>query len=183
MSDIGYSLSVDIKGLEEQMAKIGNFGPLLNKHLEKGMQETTIYVASKIIPLVPVGVSSRLKNSIGSEIRTEGIGSIVGVVGSSLKDEEYPKVMEFGRKPGTMPPPDALIRWVHLKGLAGRGRGKNQAANERNVAFAVARGIKMHGIKGRFYMKQGLEKGKPKIPHIFKKHMDELMEELVTHGG
>lgn len=193
MSDlIGYQMDVDIVGLEAQIKKIDGFGPAFNRHLERGMHETTTMIASKIIPLVPVGVSSRLKNSIGSEVRVEGIGSVVGKVGSSLKDEEYPKVMEFGRRPGTMPPPEALVRWVHVKGLAGtysikthrrQGGKKRQGDEDLAVAWQIARAIKARGIKGRFYMKQGLAKGKPGIPRIFKREMDALMKELAVNGS
>jgi hypothetical protein len=188
--DVGYSLEVNIRGLEEQIKKMGNFGPLLNTHLVRGMEAATKFTVSKIVPGVPVGVSSRLKNSIGSEIRTEGIGSIVGVVGSSLKDEEYPKVMELGRRPGAkMPPPEALVRWVHVKGLAGtysvkthrRQGGKAKVAQQDlQVAFMIARAIARKGIKGRFYMKNGLDKARPSIAKFFKREMDEMMKELVV---
>lgn len=192
-SDIGYSLDIDIRGLEEQIKRMGNFGTLLNRHLERGMEATTKFTVSKIVPNVPVGVSGRLKNSIGSEIRTEGIGSVVGRVGSSLKGEEYPAVMEFGRRPGSrMPPPEALVRWVHVKGLAGtysikthrrRGSKASQAEEDLQVAFLIARAIGRKGIKGRFYMRDGLNRAKPSIPKFFKREMDLLMEELSVNGS
>lgn len=191
--EIGYALDVSIIGLEEQLKKIGNFGPLLNKHLVRGMEKTTTFTVSKIVPGVPVGVSARLKNSIGSEVKTEGIGSVVGKVGSSLKDEEYPAVMEFGRRPGAkMPPPDALVRWVHVKGLAGtysikshrrQGGKKRQADEDLAVAWMIARAIGRKGIQGRSYMKKGLEKAKPSVPKFFKFEMDELMKELSLNGS
>jgi hypothetical protein len=190
---LGYAMEVNIHGLDEQLKRMGNFGPLLNKHLVRGMEKTTKFAVSKIVPGVPVGVSARLKDSIGSEIRTEGIGSIVGIVGSSLKGEEYPAVMEFGRRPGAkMPPPEALLRWVHVKHLAGtysiktkrrHGGKKRQADEDLAVAFAVARAIARKGIKGKFYMKNGLAKAKPSTPKFFKQEMDELMKELAVNGS
>lgn len=185
MSD--YSMTVDIPRLEEQLRKIDGYEGPFNRHLRTAMTETTTMIASKITPLVPVGVSGRLKNSIGSEVREEGIGSVIGRVGSSLKGEEYPAVMEFGRQPGSMPPPDALVRWVHVKGLAGvrsikthrrMGSKSTQADEDLQVAFMVARAIARRGIKGHFFMKRGLEAGKAGIPRIFKREMDALMEEL-----
>lgn len=187
-ASVGYALDVQIIGLEEQIKKMGNFGPLLNRHLERGMEAATKFTASKIVPNVPVGVSARLKNSIGSEIRTEGIGSVVGTVGSSLKGEEYPAVMELGRKPGAkMPPPEALVRWVHVKHLAGtysiksrrrQGGKKRQADEDLQVAFMIARSIARKGIKGKFYMRDGLRAARPSIPRFFKTEMDLMMEEL-----
>jgi hypothetical protein len=192
-SQVGYAMDVQIIGLEEQLKKMGNFGVLLNRHLERGMEAATTFTVSKITPNVPVGVSSRLKNSIGSEIRTEGIGSVVGRVGSSLEGEEYPAVMEFGRKPGAkMPPPEALVRWVHVKGLAGtysiktrrrQGGKKRQANEDLQVAWMIARAISRKGIKGKFYMRTGLQKAKPSVPKFFKKEMDLMMEELSVNGS
>ncbi len=193
MSSIGYELDVQIVGLDEQLKRLGDFGPLLNRHLERGMKKAVIYTASKVVPLVPVGVSGRLRNSIGSEVTVEAIGSVVGKVGSSLKDEEYPAVMEFGRTPGArMPPPEALVRWVHLKGLAGtysikshrrQGGKARQADEDLQVAFVVARSIGRKGIQGRRYMQHGLEAARPNIAKFFKLEMDELVKELAIDGS
>jgi hypothetical protein len=192
MTTSGYTYDISVIGLEELIKKLKGFEQKFNAHLVRGMEKATIYTVSKITPNVPVGVSARLKNSIGSEVTVEGIGSVVGRVGSSLKNEEYPAVMEFGRTPGArMPPPEALVRWVHVKGLAGvysrkthrRLGGKKKIADEdMAAAWMIARAIGQKGIKGRHYMKKGFDAAKPKIPKFFKDEMDALMEELANGG-
>lgn len=90
-----------------------------------------------------------------------------------MKDEVYPQVMEFGRAPGTMPPPEALLRWVHLKINPG-------AELEYSVAFRIARAIKKRGIKGKFFMKAGLERSKDRIIRFFEKALNRIEEELIN---
>ena len=48
------------------------------------------------------------RNSIASQVTREGLGSIVGKVGSTMKEAIYPAVIEFGRRPrAPRPPPRA----------------------------------------------------------------------------
>lgn len=166
---IGYS--IELEGIEEQIAALKRFPVDADERLYQAMQKSVITVRSNILPLVPVGVSARLKNSIGSEVIHEGYLSIVGKIGSSLKDEVYPSVMEFGRKPGTMPPVDSLIRWVHLK-------IKPPAEKEYAVAFAIARKIQRQGIKAREFMKEGWEKSRFQVNEFFAKALEQIAEDL-----
>lgn len=66
----------------------------------------------------------------------------------------YADDVEFGRTPGTMPPPDALIRWVQRK----LGIGDEKEA--RRVAFAVALSIKRRGIQAVFYLDRAFKQAK-----------------------
>lgn len=147
----------------------------VRKNVTDAMNKSVITVVSEVRPLTPVGVSSRLRNSIGSTVEATQ-STITGRVGSSLKSEEYPATMEFGRLPGSQPPvTDSLIRWVHLKlGVS------NQDAP--GVAFTVARAIGRFGIKGRFYLKRGLEASRTKIQGYFDEALTNLGKDL-THGS
>lgn len=165
------SYEIDVKGLEEQLGKLSQFDSIANRHLRRAMQESLITIGSEVVPLVPVGVSARLKNSMGSVITETAPTMLTGKYGSSLKDEVYPQVMEFGRKPGSMPPPEALLRWVHLKIKPGE-------ANEMQVAFLIARKIGKFGIKGHFFMKTGFEKAKARITVFFTQAMTRIAQDL-----
>lgn len=171
---IGYE--IEIKGMDEQLRRLGQFEQVASRHLTTAMNQSVLTLVAEVRPLVPVGVSARLRNSIASEVRNEGRLSIVGVVGSTLKDEVYPAVMEFGRKPGRMPPPDALERWVHLK-------LRVPAEEARGVAFLVARKIGAHGIKGKFFMKHGWEKARPRVLHYFEQALERIAHDLALNNG
>jgi len=165
---IGYEVTID--GLEEQLRKLNAYDAIANKHLATAMRSAVNTIVSEVKPLAPVGVSGQLRNSIGSQVFTEALGSVVGKVGSSLKDEVYPSVMEFGRRPGTAPPPGALDRWVHLK--------LRVPENPAEVAYRIGQKIKMSGIKGKFFMKKGFEKAKDKILGYFNAALVKITREL-----
>lgn len=159
-----------VTGIEELSRKLGASGKVLNRHLKIAMQRSVNEVRNNVIPFVPVGVSGNLRKSIGTEI-IESPFRLVGKVGSSMKGEEYPAVMEFGRKPGQMPPPGALIRWVHIK-------LRPPEKDEAQVAFLVARAIGRHGIQGRHYLSKGFAKSKAKVQGYFVQAVRDAAKEL-----
>jgi hypothetical protein len=161
------------KELNDAIRDLQGFDRTADRHLHRFLELSTKTMEGEIRPLTPVGVSSRLRNSIASQVVGTFPGSLVGKVGSTLKDEVYPAVMEFGRRPGAkMPPPSALERWVHLKlGVP--------AEVQRGVAFTVARAIARRGIKGRFFMRQGFEKSKARIVTFFGQALDYITQELL----
>ena len=165
---IGYEL--EIEGLSEVISKLGAYDELSTKHLTHAMTQSVVSLESAIKPLVPV-FRGRLRGSIGSQV-IQDTGSVVGKVGSTLKSEEYPVVIEFGRRPGAkMPPPSALERWVHLV----LGVPDNKAAS---VAFNVARSIARKGIKGRRFMQRGYEASKSIIMQYFAAALTALTDDL-----
>lgn len=166
---VGYE--VELQGFDEQLKKFEQFHAIADRHLTKAMHQGTINTVSKIRPLTPVGVSGRLRNSIDSEVTREGPLSIVGTVGSTMKDEVYPEVMEFGRKPGSMPPPQALERWVRLK--LGVPDGEVEG-----VAYVIARNIARRGIPGKKFMQRGWEASKAKFLTYFEAALNRITEDL-----
>jgi hypothetical protein len=68
---------------------------------------------------------------------------------------EYPEVMEFGRTPGSTPPPvDAIEDWIRFKVSQGQFdisgyTGKNRI---RSAAFRLAKSIGHLGTRGRQFM-------------------------------
>lgn len=163
--------TVQVEGLDKfNFAKADD---LTRKRVTEAMDKSVIVTVSEVRPLVPVGVSSRLRNSIGSKVEVSQ-STVIGRVGSSLKSEVYPAVMEMGRKPGSFPPVSALERWVQLKlGVDSR--------YARGVAFVVARKIAASGIKGYFYLKRGLEASKDRIAQYFNDALTNLGKDL-TNG-
>lgn len=162
------AFSVEIKGLDELLKKFGTFPPILKKHLKTGMARAVRETHKNILPEVPV-FTARLKNSLGFRV-TEEPNNVIGTVGTSLKSEVYPKVMEFGASP-FFPPPSALIRWVHIKINPG-------ADQEEDVAFLVARRISKVGIQGRHFMSKGFDKSKPKIREYLQEGVAAAVKEM-----
>jgi len=66
----------------------------------------------------------------------------------------YSDVIEYGRNPGTMPPPMALNKWV---------RRKLNVSNEteiRNISFAIATAIKNRGIEPLQFLRNSIDKAR-----------------------
>lgn len=166
--DIGYT--IEIQGVDEvrrQAKLLANYDAIANDELTFAMNQSVMTLVGAIKPLTPI-YRGALRQSIDSEVKRQGVGDIIGRVGSTLKSEEYPTVMEFGRAPGTMPPSDALERWGHLKlGIDGLG-------------FVLARSIAARGIKGKHFMKRGLESSRKKIAGFFDQAKQRIVDRLVV---
>jgi hypothetical protein len=165
-----FSYSVEFKGLDEQLAKFNGADALIDRELTSAMQSAVLDVEAAVKPLVPVGVSGRLRNSIGSRVTREGVGSIVGKIGSDLAEEAYPAAMESGAR-AHFPPPANLERWVHLK----LGVPTEDALG---VAYLVARKISQSGLKGRYYMKKGYQAAQRKVLDRFTKALANIAQGL-----
>lgn len=166
----GYTIELD--GAAEQLAALERYDQIANAELAEAMERSVVVAVGAIRPLMPVGVSGQARQSVGSEVTRDGAGSIVGRVFSSIEDPyPYPAVIEYGRAPGTMPPPDQLVRWVQLK----LGVPEAQAPG---VAFTVARAIGRRGIKGRFPFKRGWEQVQARVAGFFDAALKRITERL-----
>jgi hypothetical protein len=171
MTNLKYS--IEIKGLEEQLKKLNGYGIIADEHLVTAMKKSVISIQSKVVPLVPVGVSGRLRNSIGTEVERFSVGNIQGKVGTSMTSEVYPQTMEFGRRPGAPGPSgDMLLRWVQLK------LGISDEAEALNVAWRIARKIHRTGIKAKEFMKRGFTAAKSSVEYYFRQAIDEITKGL-----
>lgn len=166
----GYT--VEIENMDAIQRQYSRSPEITEKHNRQAMQESVLVVEKNIKPLVPVFMG-RLRNSIGSEVQGSG-SKIVGIIGSSLKSEVYPAVMEFGRRPGAkMPPPSALHRWVKLV-------MKVPDKDVPGVAFIVARAIGKKGIEGKRFMEQGLQQSVSAIQAAFGRALERIVKEIAS---
>lgn len=139
---------VEIKGLEELQEMIRQAPDIVGDEMEKAMKKSVVTISDNVKRETPVGVSNRLRSSIGNEVKRIN-DKVTGRVGTSITDE-YPMVMEFGRKPGKPPPSNRLERWVHLRmGVS--------VANAPKAAKDLSLRIALRGIRPREMFKKGLE--------------------------
>lgn len=71
-------------------------------------------------------------------------------------DKSYAPYAEEGRRPGRMPPVDAIADWLRRHG------------GDETRAFQVARSIGRRGTKGIFFMKKAFEAGEKKANSIMR---------------
>lgn len=169
---VGYE--IEVEGLSEQIDLLSSYEELSNRELLSAMNKSVAKVEQNVLPFVPVD-RGRLRGSIGSDVREISSLSITGRIGSSLRDEEYPKVMEFGREPGKkFPPMEPITAWVRRVIL----RGETDEAKIRSVAFLVARKIAKEGIKAREFLKQGFEKSIDDVKDYFAEALENIANGL-----
>lgn len=72
--------------------------------------------------------------------------------------------IEFGRRPGKMPPRDVIITWLEDRKIIKKGeRGPRVDA----LSFAVAKAIASDGIEPRFILEKAQRKYRPHIVRMF----------------
>jgi hypothetical protein len=161
----------EARGLDEQIDLLMDFPDISQQELGKAMSKSVITIEGEAKPFVPVD-RGLLRASLGSEVKYLGDMNIIGRVGSSLGDEEYPRVMELGRKPGgKMPPLDALEPWV-------KRVIRPDEKNLRSVTFLVARKIAKKGIAAREFMKKAWERSQARVDKYFDDALVRIAERI-----
>ena len=88
----------------------------------------------------------------------------------SISLEEYWKYIEYGRRPGKMPPLDVIEKWIKVKQILPRPltlkSGKSVVPTIPQLSFLIARKIGRDGIRPRPFFKQSFESAKREFLHI-----------------
>lgn len=160
------------KDTDKMIQRLGDYDRITDKHLNRAMKRSVIAIERTTKLGWPVGVSGKSRNSIASEVK-ETRTHIVGRVGSTMKKEVYPNVIEEGRKRGKKaPPPGALDRWVRIV------MGIRDARKARSAAFLVGRKISRRGIKGKHLLKKAYAKNKPFVMKEFGGALKKITKDL-----
>lgn len=167
-------VTVQAPGLDEQIAKLAQFDGIAREELVPAMQRSVITVANRAKENAPVGATGLLRQKISSKVEAVSGSAITGIVGVDIASP-YPSVVEFGRQPGSFPPPEALYTWVErVLGVEG--------PNVAGVAFLVARKIAREGTKGQFFLLRAFASSLTEIGGFFKAAGDRIIARLKTNG-
>ena len=122
----------------------------------------------------------RLGGSITHSITGQG-AAIVGRVGPSV---QYGRFVEFGRRPGRMPPPQALVGWVRRHSelrFARRTPAREEELLRR--AFLVARAIGRRGVRAQPYLRPAYQRNQATIVRLFRAMGVGVVARLAGQGG
>ena len=130
---------------------------IVRDETRKGITRSVIQIEADAKRLVPVDTHN-LQRSLTHEVVQQG-SNVTGRVGTNLI---YAPVVEYGRSPGSMPPPSALVGWLRRKGI------------DEKYAFVVARSIARRGTRKQPYLKPALEKNRQAIS----REMDQVLRRI-----
>lgn len=142
--------------------------------LLSAMTEADALLEREVKEGTPVGVGSSggLRGSIiGQEVVSQD--QVMGIVSSPLP---YADVVEFGRRPGKMPPVEPIRDWVEQV-LGIRDQGTDDAATD--VAWAIAKKIQKKGTLGTFMFQGALDANEDTIQRIFARAVDRILDEVL----
>lgn len=162
------SYTIDTSEIDRFVERFPRSGPAIaERELRTATIDALEYTVGQVADRTPVNTGI-LRASIYSEIvgvhvdLARGI-DVEGVVSSS---DYEPKVLavEFGRKPGKMPPVEAIALWARRRGLAGTysiktkkriGSKAQQGKEELDAAWGFAKHIAVHGTKANRMFAEG----------------------------
>jgi hypothetical protein len=164
MSDITVDLHEVAKFLSDLGALEGTIIPLAHRYMRISVDTMEAEVGGR----TPVGATSNLRGSIGTEIRGMRL-NLRGEVGTSIL---YGEPAERGRRAGRQPPLDPIEYWVIRKGIAPPG------PESRSAAYLIARAIGRHGTRGAHMFERGFEAAEPRVLNLWRGLPGKIAQEL-----
>ena len=150
MSETG---AIYVEGLDELLRKMDRLPAEVQRECFKAMQRASLdIIADAKSNLRANGsvVTGNLRAS-GKVQKVDDKTLDVGFF-SSDSDKGYASYVEYGRKPGKMPPPDILEAWAYKK-------FRLSHKDARSAAWALARSIAKKGTKARPFFEPAVESG------------------------
>lgn len=90
-----------------------------------------------------IPASGTLGDTASVEVEMNGTKLVV-----SLNLEHYWRYVEYGRRPGKMPPIDNIEEWIRVKPVVPNAMN-GKVPSSRSLAYLIARKIGREGIQGR----------------------------------
>ena len=150
MSETG---AIYVEGLDELLRKMDRLPADVQRECLKAMQSASLDIIADAKGNLRVN-KSVVTGNLRASGKVQKVDDKTLDVGFFSSDSEkgYASYVEYGRKPGKMPPPDILEAWAYKK-----YRLSHKEA--RSKAWAMARSIAKKGTKARPYFEPAVESG------------------------
>ena len=151
MSETG---AIYVEGLDELLRKMDRLPAEVQRECFKAMQSASLDIIADAKSNLRVNgsvVTGNLRAS-GKVQKVDEKTLDVGFFSSDVENKGYARYVEYGRKPGKMPPPDILEAWAYKK-------FRLSHKDARSMAWALARSIAKKGTKARPYFEPAVESG------------------------
>ena len=151
MSETG---AIYVEGLDELLRKMDSLPAEVQRKCFKAMQSASLDIIADAKGNLRANgsvVTGNLRAS-GKVQKVDDKTLDVGFFSSDVENKGYARYVEYGRKPGKMPPPDILEAWAYKK-----FRLSHKEA--RSMAWALARSIAKKGTKAHPFFEPAVESG------------------------
>ena len=151
MSETG---AIYVEGLDELLRKMDKLPAEVQRECFKAMQSASLDIIADAKGNLRANgsvVTGNLRAS-GKVQKVDEKTLDVGFFSSDVENKGYARYVEYGRKPGKMPPPDILEAWAYKK-------FRLSHKDARSMAWALARSIAKKGTKARPYFEPAVESG------------------------
>ena len=151
MSETG---AIYVEGLDELLRKMDSLPAEVQRKCFKAMQSASLDIIADAKGNLRANgsvVTGNLRAS-GKVQKVDDKTLDVGFFSSDVENKGYARYVEYGRKPGKMPPPDILEAWAYKK-------FRLSHKDARSAAWALARSIAKKGTKARPYFEPAVESG------------------------
>lgn len=151
MSETG---AIYVEGLDELLRKMDSLPAEVQRKCFKAMQSASLDIIADAKGNLRANgsvVTGNLRAS-GKVQKVDEKTLDVGFFSSDVENKGYARYVEYGRKPGKMPPPDILEAWAYKK-------FRLSHKDARSAAWALARSIAKKGTKARPYFEPAVESG------------------------
>jgi len=137
----------------------------MSQDMRRTITQSLLWIEADARAMAPHD-TRRMAGSIVSRV-TGLYPNLVGQVGPSTR---YGYFVEFGRRPGRMPPADALIGWVrrHWHPISARRRGISESTL-RSQAFVLARAIGRRGTRAQPFLGPAFQRNRVRIEQAFER--------------
>ncbi len=140
---------------------------VVRRRAVRGLERGAIEVAREGKRRAPKAEST-LTNSIGHRFT----GPMTIEVGPTVRHGD---VMEHGREPGgPMPPIEPLIDWIRTRRIS----PYDEAMDERDLAFVIARSIQQHGTPAQPYMGPAIDAKRDRVTELVRAGVRDGIKEI-----
>ena len=151
MSETG---AIYVESLDELLRKMDSLPAEVQRKCFKAMQSASLDIIADAKGNLRANgsvVTGNLRAS-GKVQKVDEKTLDVGFFSSDVENKGYARYVEYGRKPGKMPPPYILEAWAYKK-------FRLSHKDARSAAWALARSIAKKGTKARPYFEPAVESG------------------------
>lgn len=163
-------VTIDTRQLDALIADFPHLTSAAVEELDKALTQALAVAETEVIARTPVNFGLLRQSWQTTQTHT----SPTAAMGAVVSNWPYAAAVEYGRKPGKMPPVDAIELWV---------RRKLQISDDkraRSVAFVIARAIGRRGTVGRYMAQLGLSAAQPYVIKLFDEAIDKAIKRFAN---